>query len=918
MEIETVVKPDFKTLFESLPGLYMVLDPDLRIVAATDAYLHATITRRAEIVGRHVFEVFPDNPGDSSADAVPNSHASFNRVLKTRLTDAMVVQRHDVRRPECEGGGFEVRYWSPVNSPVLNPDGSLAYILHRVEDVTDYVLLKQQDVGQAVQSEAQGLSIVHKEADLYSRSRQVAETSLKLKRDNESLAGELSRRAGELQAVLDVAPVAVWIAHDPQCLRITGNAYADRILLQTGRGGNISRSAPPGDEAVSYRVFRNGVELRPEELPAQIAAATGRSVKEQELELVFAGGRVAHMLIGAVPLRDAQGSLCGSVAAGIDITARKLAETERDRLFEYSLDILCVVGFDGRFKRVSPSFARILGWNEEETLSRTIYDFIHPDDLEPTRKTAQTLQSGYEAVRFENRYRTREGLYRWISWSSHPIVEEGLIISVGRDITQRKRAEEALRQSEELLKTFVRNVPAAVAMLDRKMHYLQVSERWCADYALRIDGILGRSHYDVFPDLPERWKEIHRRCLAGETLRGDEDKWERAHGNVIWLHWEIRPWGEADGKPQGVLIFTEDITARKRMETTLRESEETIRTLLDTAAQAILAVDGRGAVVLANRMAEDMFGYGGTGLLGRPLETLLPERFRHKHVSHRAGFAATPRTRPMGIGLDLQGLRSDGTEFPIEISLSLVKTSQETLSVAFVSDVTLRKQAEDSLRSSERELRALAGNLLTAQEDERRRVARELHDDVTQRLAFLSIEIGKLANAVPSAVEVIEERLRSFQRHADQASDEVRRLSHGLHPSAIEDFGLSTALEEFCAEFAAARGIHLEFEGHPAVSGLSTAGAACLYRVAQECLRNIAKHAHASEVSLRLTSDGGNVFLTVTDNGAGFSVDARHLNTGLGLVSIKERVRMANGTLSITSQPGQGATIVVSVPLCGA
>lgn len=529
---------------------------------------------------------------------------------------------------------------------------------------------------------------------------------------------------------------------------------------------------------------------------------------------MFADGRIAHMVIGGVPLRDAEGRLCGSVAAGIDITARKLAETERDRLFDYSLDILCIVGFDGRFKRVSPSFERILGWKEEETLSRTIYDFIHPDDCESTRKTAKTHESGYEAVRFETRYRTKGGLYRWISWNSHPIVEEGLIIAVGRDATERKRAEEALRQSEELLQIFVRNVPAAVAMLDREMRYLQVSERWASDYSLGTDEILGRSHYDVFPDLPERWKEIHRRCLAGETLRGDEDRWERAHGNITWLHWEIRPWGEADGRPKGVLVFTEDITASKRMETTLRESEETIRTLLDTAAQAILAVDSRGAVVLANRMAEDMFGYGRTELLGGPLERLLPERFRNEHLSHRAGFAANPHTRPMGIGLDLQGLRRDGTEFPIEISLSSVKTSQDTLAVAFVTDVTLRKQAEASLRSSERELRALAGSLLTAQEDERRRVARDLHDDVTQRLALLSIEIGKLASDVPSSVEAIEERLRSFQRQAGQASDEVRRLSHGLHPSVIEDFGLSTALEEFCAEFAAAQGINLKFDGH--------------------------------------------------------------------------------------------------------
>jgi signal transduction histidine kinase/CheY-like chemotaxis protein len=127
--------PDFRALFESAPGLYLVLSPDLRIVAASDAYLHATMTTREGIVGRALFEVFPDNPGDPSADGVRNLRASLERVLQSRAGDAMAVQKYDVRRPES--GEFEERYWSPFNSPVLDSSGQVAYIIHRVEDVTD-------------------------------------------------------------------------------------------------------------------------------------------------------------------------------------------------------------------------------------------------------------------------------------------------------------------------------------------------------------------------------------------------------------------------------------------------------------------------------------------------------------------------------------------------------------------------------------------------------------------------------------------------------------------------------------------------------------------------------------------------------------------------------------------------------------
>ncbi len=185
---ETQPMPDFKILFDALPALILVLDPGLNIVAATNAYLEATLTRRDEIVGRHLFDVFPDNPDDPSADSIRNTRASMQRVLQNRVADTMVVQRHDVRRPASEGGGFEVRYWSPVNSPVLNADGSLAYIMHRVENVTEFVQMKQHGVEQAKMTDELREHSMKREAELYSRSREVAESNAGLKRANDELA----------------------------------------------------------------------------------------------------------------------------------------------------------------------------------------------------------------------------------------------------------------------------------------------------------------------------------------------------------------------------------------------------------------------------------------------------------------------------------------------------------------------------------------------------------------------------------------------------------------------------------------------------------------------------------------------------------------------------------------------------------
>ncbi|HTR35620.1 MAG TPA: CHASE3 domain-containing protein [Bryobacteraceae bacterium] len=378
-------------------------------------------------------------------------------------------------------------------------------------------------------------------------------------------------------------------------------------------------------------------------------------------------------------------------------------------------------------------------------------------------------------------------LYRAVERYSRQATEaEQSLSHLNSLLEQRVRERTAsLQASGELLKTFVKHVPAAVAMLDRQMRYLQVSDRWVTGFSLPSEGLLGRSHYEVFPDLPERWKAILQRCLAGESLKSDEDSFERADGSRIWLRWEVRPWGSSDGRPEGILIFSEDIST-------------------------------------------------------------------HRHM-------------------------------------------------------------QEALRESEQELRELARSLLTAQTDERRRIARDLHDDVTQRLALLSIEIGKLS-AEPGVSSESRKQLASLQNQANQISVDVRRISHGLHPSVIEDFGLSTALEEFCDEFGKAQGLQVRFESAIEDADLSTEDASCLYRVAQEAVQNAAKHGGAIAVHVRLCREKDNIQLIVSDDGSGFSTDSGRLNKGLGILSMQERIRMVNGTLAITSQPGRGVQVIASVP----
>ena len=361
---------------------------------------------------------------------------------------------------------------------------------------------------------------------------------------------------------------------------------------------------------------------------------------------------------------------------------------------------------------------------------------------------------------------------------------------IAQDITKRRRAEEALREAnralekqtavlqsqEELLKIFVKNVPAGVAMLDRDMCYLQVSDRWCADYSVDSSQLQGRSHYELFPDIPDRWKEMHRRGLAGETLRADEDRWDR-EGGAKWIRWEIRPWWHLDRLPGGILIFAEDIT------------------------------------------------HG--------------------------------------------------------------------------------KQTEEALSRVSRKL-------VEAQEQERARIGRDLHDDVSQRLAVLAIELDQLRNNndLPSEVR---DRLNELQEMTSGITTGVHALSHELHSSTLEYLGLVTGMGGWCKEFGERQKLAIDFESHD-VPQLPKGISLCLFRVLQEALHNAAKHSGAKRIEVRLAASPGEIRLSVRDSGKGFEIASARQSRGLGLTSMQERVRLVGGTIVIDSKPLAGTAIHVSVP----
>jgi PAS domain S-box-containing protein len=425
-------------------------------------------------------------------------------------------------------------------------------------------------------------------------------------------------------------------------------------------------------------------------------------------------------------------------------------------------------------------------------------NLVHPDDLQEVLQLVEEALKTGQPMTGEWRVVWPDRSVHWIAGRWQVLMNESgeplRMVGVNVDVTERKRAETALlkvnhtleeqtvvlQSREELLKIFVKNVPVGVAMLDRDMRYLQVSDRWCADYSVDSTQVLGRSHYEVFPDVPQRWKEMHRRALEGETLRVDEDRWDREGGTTAWVRWEIRPWRTPSGVVGGILIFAEDITRRKQME------------------EAISGVSGR---------------------------------------------------------------------------------------------------------------------LIEAQERERGRIARDLHDDICQQLALVSIGLEQVQRTLPDSVSEHRSHVGDLRKRIMDISTDVQMMSHELHSAKLSYLGMAGAMKGLCREFGEHHKFEIDFESRDLPRQLPPDVSLCLFRVLQEALHNAAKHSGVKRFEVQLWGTSGDVHLTISDLGSGFDTESAMKGRGLGITSMQERLKLVKGELTINSQPKRGTTIHARVPL---
>ena len=631
-------------------------------------------------------------------------------------------------------------------------------------------------------------------------------------------------------------------------------------------------------------------------------------------------------------------------------------------------------------------------------------------------------------------------LYRWrvLGLSAILLIETLLIVLLFRNISNRKRAQQTLSRKEGELADAQRLARVGNWLWDPKQKSFSWSEELYRIHGL--DPSLPPPSFEEFSHLftPESWERLSaamQEDLKNGSVRELDLELVRPDGSKRWVTTRGATMTDANGHATHLYGTTQDITDSKAFQVKLQESENRLTAIVDSAMDAIIAVDSQQQILLFNNAAEKMFGCKASNAMGSSLTRFIPERFRSSHTAHIHRFGETGFTsRAMGTGGALWAVRTNGEEFPIEASISQAEDAGKKLFTVIIRDITERRRAEEAASESEKRFRLIAntapvliwmsgpdklcnyfnhpwlvftgrsleqelgngwtegvhaddlkkcldtytqhfdrrekfsmeyrlrrhdgeyrwvldigvprfnsdgsfagyvgccmdisdmkearatlvefsGRLIRAGEEERARIARELHDDINQRLALLANGLEEIERATSASRDQSQKHeLHQLWQLTNEIATDIQHMSHQLHPSKLQYLGLASTVRDLCREFSQQHKIEVDCSVSGLPENLDENISLNLFRTVQESLRNVIKHSQARHVKVDLTSQSGVVHLRVSDDGVGFNPEASQRNPGLGLVSMRERLRSVGGDFSIWSKPSLGTLVEGNVP----
>jgi PAS domain S-box-containing protein len=409
---------------------------------------------------------------------------------------------------------------------------------------------------------------------------------------------------------------------------------------------------------------------------------------------------------------------------------------------------------------------------------------------------------------------------------------------------------EQLAAMVDLLAICIAETPAAIAMFDRQMRYLAVSKRFVADYGLAPDTqTIGRSHYEVFPEIPERWRAIHRRVLEGESMSRAEDAFPRLDGRVDWIRWHMEPWRDAAGDVGGALLFSEVITAQVEARSAQSAAEARLRAVVETAVDAIVIIDDAGIIQSANPATKTLFGHDVDDLCGRNVSLLMPEPHRSAHDAYIATHLKTGVRRIIGLGREVEGVRKDGSSFPIDLAVAEWRIDGRQYFTGIMRDISARKLAEAQRAQAER----------------RELVLRELRHRISNMFAVIQ---GLVVASARSHQDVAAYRDAVLARITAFAATQVQLVEQPLAGLSLRE------LFEF--ELGPYRGAEARIDLAGGTLNLNGAAAESLAMVVHELATNSAKYGALSAargkvgIRWRMVSESGDdprIVLSWTETG---------------------------------------------------
>lgn len=715
------IKLDFQKLFECSPDLYLVLLPDVNftIVAVSETYLKATKTVRKNIIGKGLFEVFPDNPDDPQATGTANLRSSLNRVVQKNITDAMAVQKYDIRRPESDGGGFEERFWSPVNTPVLGEHGELNYIIHRVEDVTEFMRLRQNGDEQVKLNNTLKAASERMENEIYLRSQQLQDANVKL-RENEKRLKELDALRTQFFANVSHelrTPLSLIIGPASKILKDEVISEQTRNFIEVILRNAETLLKHVNDLLDVARMEEN--KLKPMLVTSDVTkilkflmANFDSVAREKRITFGSELPDSLFMLLDQNMISRVILNLLGNAfkftpdGGTIDVRLRQegqqvilevedngpgIPEEFREAVFE-------------RFRQLDGGASRKFGGTGLGLSIAKEFVLLHEGKIEVKNGVNGgalfivriPLKTAEQNPQLESHFE-----FKHIPMAAYVDRQNGSL-AVSRDKIDSAKA---LAKDHKVV-----GVSVLIVEDNRDLNLFLVGllgSRYNVETA--FDGEEGlKKALELKPDLII--SDVMMPKMSGEEmLKEIRNKPELQNTSVMLLTAKADDLAKLRLLQEGAQDYivkpfvAEEVLARAHNLIMIKKAQElsNIESLLENALDAVIGMDSTGCITQWNYQAEETFGWKKSEALGKRMsETIIPPAYREAHERGLKHYFATGYGKVLNKRIELTGIRKDNTIFPLELSITPIKTKDSVIFFGFLRDISERKKALEDLKAA--------------------------------------------------------------------------------------------------------------------------------------------------------------------------------------------------------------------------